>query len=212
MSTNSNYASSFRRGAAATIDIWLVLMLRVILGELLGKIWLERVMINFMKDFNDKFGTETLKNTPEHITFFVHSTLSFCIIIFLAFLILIGAVYHAYLNSSAWKGSVGKRLVNIMIVSGEEGSQITFGRALAHYFLSIMPFVFIVYIVAFQVQNNTTFFQTLIGSKVNLVCGIIFLLWVQIQAFTKKKMTAYDMICKTFLINGRTEAKFPWSK
>ena len=81
MSTNSNYASSFRRGAAATIDIWLVLMLRVILGELLGKIWLERVMINFMKDFNDKFGTETLKNTPEHITFFVHSTLSFCIII-----------------------------------------------------------------------------------------------------------------------------------
>jgi hypothetical protein len=63
------YASSFRRSTAATIDIWLVLLLRVAFMQTLGTLWLNSEILKFIQEFNEKFGTESIKNTPEHIDF-----------------------------------------------------------------------------------------------------------------------------------------------
>ena len=40
----------------------------------------------------------------------------------------------------------------------------------------------------------------------------MFILWVQIHFFTKRKTTAYDLICDTILVKGRTSARLPWHK
>lgn len=205
------YASSFRRSAAITIDIWVVIFLRVLVMHLLGALWLEQKIIEFHQQFQETFGTESIKNTPEHINFVIHSEAFICVIIFYLAVILVGAFYHASLNASAWRGTIGKRLMKIIIVTDED-KKLSFWRSTSHYFLSILPFAFVTYLVVYKLSHQVTFFQAFTATELNVFLGIIFALWIQIHFFTSKKTTAYDMICDTVLINGRTEKKFPWSK
>jgi len=179
--------------------------------NLLGKFWLEKKFITFRADFIAQFGTETPKNTTEHVNFVIHSEAFICTVIFALIVILVGAFYHAYFNSSAWQGTVGKRLMKIIIVKENE-EKISFWRATSHYTLSILPFVFIAYLIGYKVSHQIPFFQTITASEFNIFLSIIFAGWIQIHLFTKKKTTAYDLICSTLLINGKTAAKFPWSK
>lgn len=213
MSTNNNeiYSGSFGRGTAAMIDMWLVLILRITVMQFLGIIWMNKAIISFMQEFQQYFGTETMKNTPAHIDFIIHHRIFYYSIIFYVIIILVGAIYHAYLNSSAWEGTVGKRLMKITMVKNDH-SKVSFLRALSHYFLSVLPFAFIIYLISYQIRYNLSFFQTVTASELNVFFGILFVIWVQIHLFTKAKTTAYDMICKTILVNKKTAAKFPWSK
>jgi uncharacterized RDD family membrane protein YckC len=124
---------------------------------------------------------------------------------------MVGALYHAYLNSSVWEATIGKRLMKIMITK-ENDMKITFKRGLLHYFLSLMPFVFLIYLVSYQIRNNLTFYQAITSSEINIFLGILFMMWLQIHIFTKKRTTAYDMICNTNVVKGKTSYKWPWSK
>ena len=205
------YAGSIRRSFAATIDIWIVLITRIIIMQLLGMIWINKQMAFFMQEFREHFGTEFIKNNPEHIDFIIHHRMFYYALVFYAIVIFIGTLYHAYLNSSAWQATIGKRLMKIIIVT-QDGEKISLNRGRAHYFLSILPFAFIIYLISYQLNNGLTLFQTVTHSETNVFLGISFILWTQIHMFTKKKTTAYDIICKTVLIKKRTDAKFPWTK
>lgn len=208
---DQRYASSFRRSAAAGIDIGIVLFLRIFTMQLLGALWMNKVIINFLAEFNAHFGTESIKNTPEHIDFVMHHPIFIYAIIFYSVVILIGTFYHAFLNSSAWQATIGKRIMNICMTT-QNDLKITFNRGIMHYFLSVLPFAFLLYLMSYQLKNNLNFYQTITASDANLFFGVIFVIWVQIHLFTRKKTTAYDLICNTILVNGRTEAKWPWSK
>jgi uncharacterized RDD family membrane protein YckC len=209
--TETKYVKAFRRAAASTIDFWIVLFLRLLVLQVLGKLWLEEKMLLLRQDFITKFGTEIPKKTPEHINFIVNSDAFFCVAIIILIIVLIGAFYHSYFNSSAWQGTIGKRLTKILIV--EEGEQkISFLKAGAHYFLSILPLIFILYLLSYKARHEVTFFQAITASEFNIFITILLTMWLQIHLFTKKKTTAYDLICGTFLINGKVEKKFPWSK
>lgn len=213
-SSNNNYAGSLRRSSAAFIDVAIVFFFRVIVMQILGSLWINPKIVSFLQEFQETFGTQTPKDTREHIEFIIHHSIFISVIIFYLIVVLVGAIYHAYLNSSAWNGTIGKRLMKITIAkeSDQQLLPITLVRGFAHYFLSILPFVFILYLISFQARNNLTFFQTITYSELNLFLGIIFVFWLQIHLFVRKKTTAYDMICKTVLINNKTTAKWPWSK
>ncbi|OFW79951.1 MAG: hypothetical protein A2887_01890 [Alphaproteobacteria bacterium RIFCSPLOWO2_01_FULL_40_26] len=209
--SNEKYASSFRRSTAASIDISIVLFLRIIAMQILGAIWMNNAIIEFIQEFREKFGTETMKNTPEHIDFVVHHRVFVYALTFYFLIIMVGAIYHAYLNSSSWMGTIGKRIMKITIITNNN-LKIGLKRGLLHYFLSILPFAFILFLTSFQFKNELTFYQAVTYSETMIFFGILFLLWIQIHLFTKNKTTAYDLICNTVLVNGKTEAKWPWSK
>ena len=101
--------------------------------------------------------------------------------------------------------------MKIIMVKDDE-SAISFKTGLAHYFLSVLPFAFVIYLVSYQVRHEVNFFKALTASEGNVFFGIIFVIWVQAHLFTKKRTTAYDLICKTVFINGRTSSTFPWKK
>lgn len=209
------YASSWNRSTAAAIDITITLFLRVFVAQAIGIIYINQALKNFLYDFTTHFGTDFVKDNPEHINFILHHPIFPLIIVFYALVIFVGAAYHAAFNSSAWEATIGKRIMKIAIVRpGGDYSfeRITFMRALSHYFLSVLPFVFIIYILSYQLSRQLTFFQAITASELNLFLGILFIFWVQIHLFTKKKTTAYDLICETILINRKTAAKFPWGK
>jgi len=208
---DEKYVGAVRRGAAVSIDVWIVLMMRIMVMQILGKLWMEPQLIKFFTEFQQTFGTESIKDTPEHLNFLLHHSIFIQAIIFYFIVLMIGALYHAYLNSSAWQGTIGKRLMKIIMVK-ENGMPITFKRGLLHYFLSLLPFVFLLYLLSYQIRNELTFYQAIMSSQINILLGVLFVMWVQIHLFTKKRTTAYDLICNTLIINGKTSFKWPWSK
>lgn len=208
---DKKYVASLRRSIAAMMDIWITLILRALVAQIAGSLFMNRLLSNFITDFKNEFGTDVPKDTPEHISYILHHPFFYEMLVFYAVIIMIGAVYHSYLNSSAWCGTIGKRAMKIMILRGSE-LPITFNRGLLHYFLSTAPFIFLFYILIYQLKHELNLYQAITASDLNIFFGFIFVFWVQIQMFTKKKTTAYDMISNTVLVNGRTGAKWPWSK
>jgi uncharacterized RDD family membrane protein YckC len=206
------YASSLRRSLASGIDIAIVVALRTITIQLLGMFWINRQMIRLQSDFKEFFGTDMPKGTPQHMQFIFHHPFVIHFLLFIAILIFIGALYHALLNSSSWRATVGKRVMGIMLLNKSDESVLSFSKAMLHYFLSVMPFAFIVYLIIFQAQHDLSLVQAVTASNFNSFFSMLFLIWLQPHLFTKKRTTSYDIICKTVVKIGKTEAKFPWSK
>jgi uncharacterized RDD family membrane protein YckC len=206
------YASSFARSIAGMFDIVIVLILRIVAALFLGNLWLNGELIRFREDFTKYFGTEIAKNTPEHLDFILSHRVFICALIFYALIIMVGAIYHSYFNSSKWQATIGKRLMNILIVKENDEKKIGLGLGLLHYFLSIVPFVYVFYILSFQIRYKMSLFHAVTANNWNMFFGIVFVVWLQTHLFTRKKITAYDMICRTVFLNGKTQFKWPWSK
>lgn len=208
---NSIYASTTKRGTAAMIDVWIVLFLRIASMQIMGVLWMNEMIIKFSKEFEAAFGTQEVKNTPEHINFIINHVIFANALFFYFVVIIVGAIYHAYLNSSKWQATIGKRIMKIIITTKTE-TRISFKRGILHYFLAVLPFVYLTYIMIYQLQNDTGITGAIMGTPVNLILAIVFILWLQIQAFSPRKTTAYDLICNITYLNGKTEFKKPWSK
>ncbi|MBM5782610.1 MAG: RDD family protein [Pelagibacterales bacterium] len=208
---DSKFANSTKRSIASAIDVLIVLFLRGILLQLFGMFYLQKISEQFSLEFQEKFGTESLKRTPEHISFLIHHKIFYSFLLTLFIIFAAGALYYALLNSSPWKATIGKRIMKIMIVDKED-NRISFYNALFHYFLSALPIVFVFYLLIYQEKHHLSFFEAISGNNTNLILGFIFLIWTQLHMLTKSKTTAYDLICQTFTINGKSEAKFPWNK
>jgi uncharacterized RDD family membrane protein YckC len=208
---NEKYTSSYRRVTAASIDIWIVLFLRVFFMQIMAIAWLNAQLAKFLADFEAEFGTSEIKAVPTHIDFIANHSFLWQTVLFYSIIILVGAFYHAYLNSSAWMATIGKRLMKIQIVKKNEMA-ISLKRGILHYFLSLAPFIYLSYILVIKMQSGAPIGNIIMGSPINLILGIFFVFWVQVQAFSSNKTTIYDLICNTVLINGKTQAKYPWSK
>lgn len=218
MDTNTNiqdevkYVSAFKRSSALSIDMIIVMFFRIVAAQLLGSLWINNVIQEFILDFRENFGTETISNTPEHIAFIGAHPAFTQLLLFYFIIISIGLLYHSYLNSSTWQATIGKRLLDIQVVQKENHQKIKFGTAISHYLLSILPIIFIVYLFAAMIHNHVTLFQAITSTPLNVFIGFSAIFWVQIHTFTKNKTTAYDMICKLVYIHGKSKAKLPWSK
>ncbi len=214
MATSINdieYVSSFKRSTAISIDMMIVMFFRIVIAQLLGALWINNTIAKFIADFREHFGTETINNNPEHIEYIINH-FAFREMLFFYFIILsIGLFYHAYLNSSAWHATIGKRVMNIQIIKADH-LKIGFKTATLHYILSILPIIYIIYIFAFLVNNNLTLFHAITYTPFNIFFGFLSIMWIQIHAFTKRKTTMYDLICKVVFVHGRAAAKLPWSK
>ncbi len=206
------YADSFKRSVASMLDIIIVLILRCIVLEILGRIWVDKIIIKFMADFKTEFGTEEVSNTPAHVNFILHHQFFYTMLELYFIIIMVGALYHSILNASKWQATIGKKLMKIVIVDNSDYGEVSFLKALAHYFLSVLPMVYVLYLIGFQAAHKLTFYQTIIATKYNVFFGIIFTAWLQAHLFTKKRSTAYDMILNTSVINGVTRFRFPFSK
>lgn len=208
---NNRYAGSFKRTVASLIDAWITIFLYALTMNILSRFWLEKKFITLKENFITTFQTDIPKNTPEHLNFIINSDAFLCFVISIFITIAVGGLYHAYFNSSSWAGTFGKRITRIIILR-ENGLKISFLRGIAHYFLSILPFGFIAYLLSYKAQHQISFFKAILASEFNVFLTLLFVIWIQIQVFTRKKTTVYDMICNTVLFNGRAKEKFPWSK
>ena len=210
-STAIKYASSFQRATAATIDIWIVIFIRFFFMALLGELWIKNAASNFQEEFQTKFGGAFFRDSPEHIAFFMDHKIFLELMIFYLIIVISGACYYAYFHASSWQATIGKRLMKIVIIKNNN-LPTSFGRGLLYYFLSILPYIYIMYIVTYLLKTNASIGQAITASFANIFFTIIFFIWIQSHFMTKRKTTIYDIICRITVKEGKTDKKFPWHK
>lgn len=206
---SKKYASAFRRSLSSAIDMWIVLICRIIVTQIYATLWYNKKILEFSQDFQNQFGTDVPKATQSHVNyilqhpFVTHTLILFSIIIF------VGVIYYTYFNSSNWQATPGKRLMSLRIVKNENDN-VSFSLALTHYLLSITPFIYVLYLAFYKIRHEINFYEAITTSQLNLMLGLFFVMWVQIQIFTKRKVTLYDMICNTQWVKQKTNSKYPW--
>jgi uncharacterized RDD family membrane protein YckC len=124
---------------------------------------------------------------------------------------LIGGIYHAYLNSSAWQSTIGKRIVGIVVVSSN-GEKISFSSGIYHYFLTLTPIVFIAFIFIYATIKKIEIYEIFTKNLILTILGLFFLIASHANSFNKKKINFFDYLMKFEFHLGRTENKTPWTK
>ncbi len=193
------YVNSFRRSFASLIDMFIANFIRMIVLTILGHLFIINKVREFSIAFKENFGSEIIGRNPDRIRFLVEHSV-FKLILLSMFLVFIsGALYHILLNSSKWKATIGKKLMKIIIIKNN-GQKLTFLESSAHYFLSIVPWFFTIYIFAYHLIHAVSIYVAITGNVFNLIFGLMTLAWLQIHLITKKKTTVYDMICNTVVV------------
>lgn len=203
------YASSSTRSLAGSIDMMIVLILRLMAVQICAKAWYEKQTIMFSQDFYSQFGTNAPKSTKAHVDYILGHQIVTHTIILIAVIVFVGVIYYTFFNSSKWQATPGKRLLNITMIKNND-KEIDFITAFIHYLLSIIPYIFFLYIAFYKIHNEISLYEAITTSRFNLMFGILLVLSIQIQIFTKKKVTFYDMICSTTFKKGKTNNKYPW--
>lgn len=208
---NSQIPSPFKRSNAGIIDIIIVMILRATFLIINHALWFFDSIIKFKTEFNDKYGTETPKRTIEHMEFIKnHEFFSHVLLLFFS-TILVGAIYHAYFNSSKWQATIGKRIFKIKI-QDKNGYPISFMDGIYHYLLSLIPYIFVIVVVIYSLKNNIEIYRVFSSSIFMLITGILILVASHLNNFNKYRINFFDYIMDFRFIIDRTTNKFPWSK
>ena len=208
---NQEFASTFQRAFAILIDVWIVIFIRFFFLAFLGELWMNDEVMQFKKEYEMAFGTNQTNQPPgkEQIDFVKNHSIFIKSIIFYSLVLIAGAIYYAYLHSSKWQATIGKRIMKIHLIKKND-MPISFKRALLYYILSILPFIYIIYIMTFVANYKISLLSAVTANISNILLTILFVAWVQTSVFMRNKDTIYDMICNTTVKKGLISQKFPW--
>ncbi|MBM3590096.1 MAG: RDD family protein [Alphaproteobacteria bacterium] len=201
------YASLTRRTTATLIDVHITLIIRAIFMQIVFSTFFYRIVNDFINDLDTKFGTRTPKNTPEHISFLINHPIFIYTILFVLTTILLGAFYHAYFNSSNWQATIGKRIMGIII--SQNNSRISFSTGLFHYLLSIIPYLFVIFLIYYIKRYNYQIYEVFTQKKSVAVVGILILIANHLSVLNKKRINFFDYLAKVEFIQTKTPYKFP---
>lgn len=205
------YPSPYKRSLCGMIDLMLVMFLRGVFLQAVHTFWFQEKILNFLNDFEQKFGTRTPKGTPEHIEFIQNHEFIYHSFILILITIMIGAVYYSYFNSSKWQATIGRRVFGI-IVTDKNGNKVKFMDAFYHYLLSIIPYIYVFYVIIYSKKNDFDIYSTFINNKILALIGIFILFATHMNSFNAKKINLFDYLMDMEIISHRTKYKFPWGK
>ena len=100
----------------------------VLLGAVLGAIFIPMFLLGGVGAALQSMARRDHQPDPAAIFAFASS-----LALFAGASVLAGWLYYAYFESSEWQGTVGKKVMNL-VVTDLEGNRLTFGRASGRYF------------------------------------------------------------------------------
>ena len=207
----TNYATPTKRSFSGIIDCFIVLILRALFLQTLNNVYVGEFINDFINEFEQNFGTRTPKGTVEHVEFIMNHSIFIYALIIIFITILIGGIYHAYFNSSSWQATIGKRIVGIAVVN-KDGEKISFFTGICHYFLTLTPIFFLVFVFIYAQKNKFGLYEVFSKNHTLLIVGFLFLVANHASSFNRKKINFFDYLMKIEFHLGRTKPKTPWTK
>ncbi len=197
------YVKPYKRGFATMIDMAITSLIRLIFIQIIGILFINKELIKFHQDFSEKFGVPFSNANQEHILFLSNHDIINVMIFFLIAIILVGSLYHCLLNCSNWSATIGKRICNIVMVT-DNGKKLTFLQSASHYVLSMVPWIFIIYIMTFSIQNKLNLYDAITHDFANIIFGVVTAIWINIGSIAKKRNMVQDIVVGCSLVNGKT--------
>ena len=205
------YATPTKRMISGIIDSFIVLILRALFLQIVINSFAINIFNNFIEEFEKNFGTRTPKGTTEHVEFIMnHSIFLYGLILFFI-TIFIGTLYHAYFNSSNWQATIGKRIAGVT-VANKDSQKISFMTGINHYFLSLIPIIYIIFIFIYAQKNKYEIYEVFSKNHFLAILGLLLLIASHANAFSNKRINLFDYFMKIEFHLGRTENKLPWTK
>ncbi|NJM61894.1 MAG: RDD family protein [Oscillatoriales cyanobacterium RU_3_3] len=128
---------------------------------------------------------------------------------YLILITIVSWVYYAVLESSSMQGTLGKRVVGI-IVTNLQGNKISFGKATGRYFAKSIGFVF--WIAAFFVAamipstaQDTSLYGYLILALF-IIGLLVAIIGYSMAGYTQEKQALHDIIARCYVVNGRGQS------
>lgn len=103
---------------------------RIILGAVAAPFFVVLVLPSILRAIRE--GRLHNEPPPEMVVSIVSAALTYAAIVFIG-----QWLYEAFLTSSSWQGTIGKKLLHL-IVTDEQGNRISFARATGRYFAKII--------------------------------------------------------------------------
>ncbi len=202
-------AGPIRRSAATAIDIILVFIIRAIAIQTASIIWFSDKIITLSKDFTAFFGTDVIDSSEKIVFIQSHPVFTDFIYLILAILF-IGSLYYAYLHSSSYHATIGKRLMKVEIINSDY-SKLSFFKSFIIYYTSLLPIFYITYIVMYSYSVKISLIYAMFANIYHIICT---LLMVGLSAFFSagfRRQMGFDILFKTVYLNNATRSKYPWN-
>ena len=213
-STNIDYddfddAGPLRRSAATAIDILIVFIIRAFLIQIISFFWLSKRMLQLASDFKNYFNSEVI-DSQEKLQFIQNHPVFGDIIITLICVLVIGSLYHAYLNSSSYHATIGKRLMKVEILNLNY-SKLSFFKAFVIYYFSLLPVIFAAYMMMYTAQMEIKLIQALFANTYNTIFTLSVLALSASFSSGLRKQMGFDIVSKIVYLNNKTDKKYPWN-
>lgn len=202
-------AGPWRRSAATAIDIVTVFIIRAFLIQIISFFWLAKKMTQLAQDFKIYFDSEVI-DSQEKLQFIQSHPVFADIIITLISVLVIGSLYHAYLNSSSYHATLGKRLMKVEILNYDY-RKISFSKAFLVYYFSLLPIIFATYMMMYTTQMEIKLVQALFANVYNTIFTLSILALSASFSSGLRKQMGFDIVSKIVYLNNRTNVKYPWN-
>lgn len=118
-------------------------------------------------------------------------------------------VYYAVLESSSMQGTLGKRVVGIIVTNLQE-NKISFGKATGRYFAKSICLLFwiLAFLVSFmepsQAGNESPYLYVFIALFV--IGCVVFIVGNLMAVYTPDKQALHDILARCYVVNGRGQS------
>jgi len=122
---------------------------------------------------------------------------------------IIGWIYFALLESSSMQGTLGKRVMGI-IVTNLQGNKISFGKATARYFAKSIFLLFWIMAVLVEVMKPSATGSDspydYLSIALFVIGCVVPILGYLMAGYTPEKQALHDIIARCYIVNGRGQS------
>ncbi len=201
-------AGAFRRSFATMIDIFIVFFVRMFFAQILASFWLSDRLALLAQDYKNFFDTEVI-DSPDKVAFIQSHPVFDDILIFIAILTVIGSIYYAYLHSSNYHATIGKRLMKVEVLNLDY-SKISFFKAFLIYYFSLVPIIYATYILSYTYSAKVSLMAGMFHNIYNIIFTLIIIALSATFSSGLRRHMGFDIVLKIVYLNNKTDSKYPW--
>lgn len=188
---NLNYANPHKRFLAYTIDVFILAIIRYIIGYILLYLWYAKSFYLFVNKYQEVYQDKTSHNMEQFYSFFITQNIFYETMFLLLIMLLIGTIYWVLLPLSKLGATFGKAIFKIKIVKLND-NPLNVKELLVRYLIALIPWIFhISTIIAVSTANKLLL----------VVCISIVVIWYEPKVIRRSYRATHDLICSTKVAN-----------
>jgi len=190
----ANYANPTKRFLAYSIDNFILVVIRYILGLILVITWYSKSFMLFANDYSDlvRDGQYDPRSTLDFFKYFITQGILYETIFLFLILFSIGSIYWIVMPATRFGGTIGKIIFKLKIVN-EKNKTLSLKESMFRYLVGLIPWGFHVIVIISIFAKNIVLL---------LLAVLLVTFWYEPRLIRRSYLAVHDLICNTKVINA----------